>query len=60
MAGMEGLERSVFNKLDNHEKRLIILETDLQNSRRITKYALYYIGTLSTVILGAILVHFGW
>ena len=53
---MEGLGQTVFQKISDHETRISILEND----RKITKGVLIYIGTLSTVILGAILVHFGW
>ena len=43
-------------KLSDHETRISILEHD----RKLIKAILVYIGTLSTMIIAAILVHFGW
>ena len=43
-------------KLSDHETRISILEND----RKLIKAILVYIGTLSTMIIAAILVHFGW
>ena len=43
-------------KLSDHETRISILEHD----RKLIKAILVYIGTLSTMIIAAILIHFGW
>ena len=43
-------------RLSDHETRISILEND----RKLIKGILVYIGTLSTMIIAAILVHFGW
>jgi len=43
-------------KLSDHETRISILEHD----RKLIKAILVYIGTLSTMIIASILVHFGW
>ena len=47
---------SVRETLSDHETRISVLEND----RKILKGILIYVGTLSTVILASILLHFGW
>ena len=42
--------------LSDHETRISVLEND----RKILKGILIYVGTLSTMILASILLHFGW
>lgn len=48
--------KDVYIELSDHEKRISILEHD----RKIIKGLLVYVGTISTVIIASILLHFGW